>query len=104
MQKPKKFAVSHGDHAPGVICIDSDGVITYDPRSPGPESLIRLKTILGYKPVALEKLMAELKSDGIHLRGPDKPEHLSISEAQQWDLYCSGCVKLGAKLQEAVAA
>lgn len=100
MAEKKRFAVSYCVYTPGLICIDSEGIVTHDPKSPGPESIIEINESLGYELVDFEELIAQLVDAEVHFRGPDKPGQLSLAEAAQWDLYSKNCVGLAMNISK----
>ncbi len=94
----KKFAVSDCVYVPGLVVLTSEGVITYDPKSLGPESTISLRKALGYELVDFEHLLLWLDSENIEFKGTELPEggkHLSIAEREQREKYVSSCIEVG---------
>jgi hypothetical protein len=83
---------------PGLLCLDSDGTITHDPKSLGPESTIELKKALGYEIADFEQLLTELVNSHICIKGPDIPTGLSVLEFAQMEQYSNYCAELGKQL------
>lgn len=98
ISEKKRFAVSDGVYAPGLICLDSEGTITHDPRSDGPESTINLRKAVGFEHCDFDGLLNELIKSGIELKGPQIPVSLSIAEAAQLEQYTRYCSNLGKQI------
>lgn len=100
--KMKKFAVSDCVYAPGLICLDSDGIVTHDPKALGPESVIGIRESMGYEIVEFEDLISQLVASGTDFRGPAIPASLSLSEAAQAEQYSRYCVSLAEQISEKI--
>jgi len=76
----KKFATSENKYAMGIVYIDSDGLITWDPKSLGAESTVNLNRSLGQDLVDFEELLIELVDSAVKLTGAKSNNRMSQIE------------------------
>jgi hypothetical protein len=89
----KKYALSDCVYAPGVVCLDCDGTVTYDPKASG-SLMATLKNSYGYERVGFEELTQDLQASGIPFKGPNALPGISRLETLQMEQYAAHSANL----------